>query len=91
MLRGRLFRRRAVCDLDKVITEAEDVDEDDDERLELDVHARAQREIACSTPAEIAPNRPPKTLELELEDEDEEEDMEDGDLGGPGVCGGCPR
>ena len=54
--------------------EAEDVDEDEDERLELDVHARAQREIACSTPAEIAPNRPPNTLELELEDEDEEDE-----------------
>ena len=93
MLRGRLFRRRVVWDLDCVMTEAELEEEDDaEERVELDIHARAHREIACSTPAEIAPRRPPNTdaLELELEEEDEEEGTGDGDLGGPGVGGG-PR
>ena len=64
-----------VCDFDWDATDTEDDEEDD--RVELDIHARAHREIAFSTPADIAPRRPPKTdrLELELEEvEDEEED-----------------
>ncbi len=69
----------------RVMTDAElELEED---REEVDVHALAQREMACSTPAEIAPNRPPKTEPLELE-EDEEEVFEDstgeGDLSGDG-------
>lgn len=92
MLRGRRLRSRVVCDFDCVVTEAE---LDEEERLEVDIHARAHREIACSTPAEMAPRRPPNTdtVELELEDEDEGDDdgTGDGDLGGRGVGGGGPR
>ena len=89
MLRGRRLRLRVVCDFDCEATEDEDAEEDD--RLELDIHARAHREIAFSTPAEIAPRRPPNTdrLELELEDDEDDEDgMGEGDLGG---VGGVPR
>lgn len=86
MLRGRRLRRR-----DLVTTDAEDDVEED--RLELDVHARAHLEIAFSTPAEIAPRGPPKELELELEEEDDDDDTEcagDGERGG-GEGGGDPR
>ena len=83
------MRLRVICDFDWDATDTEDDEEDD--RVELDIHARAHREIAFSTPADIAPRRPPKTdrLELELEEvEDEEDGIGDGDLGG---VGGVPR
>lgn len=67
---------------------AEDV-EDEEDIDEDDAHARAQREMACSTPAEMAPSRPRKTDEAELEDELEETvDSGRGVLGGDG---GSPR
>lgn len=89
-LRGRRLRRRVVCDFAKVMIDAElelELEEDNDE---VDIQALAQREMACSTPAEIAPNRPPKTEPPELEDEDGLDDADDreGDLGG---SGGGPR
>lgn len=93
MLRGRFLRRLVVWDLDWVTMDADEEDAEDVERLDVDIHARAHLEIACSKPADIAPRRPPKTdaLELELElDEDEDEGAGDADLGGSGV-GGLPR
>lgn len=60
------------------VDEEADVDSDED-----DAHARAQVAMACSTTAEIAPRRPPKTEEADDEDEvDEETDVSDGDRGG---------
>lgn len=58
----------------------------EEDREDVDVHALAQREIACSTPAEIAPSRPPKTEPLELEEDEDvfEDDDGEGDLGGDG-------
>ena len=57
ILRGRRLRRR-----DLVITDADDEEEED--MLELEFHARAHLEMAFSTPAEMTPNGPPKELEL---------------------------
>ena len=68
------MRRRVVCDLDWVMTDTDD--EEADERLDVDIHARAHLEMACSRPAEIAPSRPPKAEEDE-EDEENEENEED--------------
>ena len=68
-----------------VIIEApEEVVDDDIE--EDEAHARAQREMACSTPAEMAPKRPRKTDEAELDEESVDSGL--GDLGGEG---GSPR
>lgn len=83
------MRRRVVCDFAKVMIDAELELELEEEREEEDIHALAQREIACSTPAEIAPSRPPKTEPPELDEEDVSVDGDgEGDLG---CSGGGPR
>ena len=76
-LRARVARDRVT-----VLTEADEEDDVSDERDEVEAQARAQVEMACSTTAEIAPRRPPKTEDAEDdEDEDELEELTEGDLG----------
>ena len=92
MLRGRRLRLRGAWDLPRLMDadELEEVDEEDEDILDEERHARAHRDIACSTPAEIAPRRRPKTDAFELELDEEAEGTGEGVLGGPEE-GGVPR
>ena len=74
MLRKRGFRRRAVWNLDRGMTETEDEDNDinDDEKLELDFLTRNSVLDSCGDRTEAAVEDAPR-LELKPEDEDEED------------------
>lgn len=96
----RRLRRRERYDLEAVITdgfeEDDEVDEDESDREDVEVHARAQCEIARSTMVEMAPSLPPNTEEFELELDELDEELEETDsgrgvLGGDGGSGGPPR
>ena len=50
--------------------------EESESKDDVEAHARAHLAIACSTPAEMAPRRPPKTDELEDDEEEDEEEAE---------------
>lgn len=77
----RALRLRAVWDLVIVKAELVVVEEDDESSEDEDAQARAHLAIACSTPAEIAPRRPPKTDELEDDEDDEMESTEASEAG----------
>ena len=73
------LRARVARDLVTVLNEADEEDDVSEDKVEVEAQARAQVAMACSTTAEIAPRRPPKTDDAE---EDEElEELTDGDLG----------
>ena len=69
-------------DLVTVLTEAYEEEDVSDEREDVDAQALAQVAMACSTTAEIAPRRPPKTEDVDEEDdEDELEELTEGERG----------